>query len=158
MWNPTNGYVINNTNPFNLRYMGPGNCPKKLPTQEYPLTTVYKPHGSLSFLVSQDNIYEIPIIFLDDNDLIDGKWCKGNATYLKNGSVKLSDKVYVPFIVPPIQDKGIIGEFLFKVYKDMDQAITVADVIVVIGWSLPLTDSFLRQFIFSAIFKHDAKK
>lgn len=158
MWNPSNGYLINATNPIDIRYTGPSQTLRKLPTHEYPPTRIYKPHGSLSFLVPSNDIYQTPILVLDNDDLIDNKWTKGKVSCISDSPLRLSETDYVPFIVPPIQDKGIVGEFLFKVYKDMSREITEADVIVIIGWSLPQTDSFLKQFIFSSIFKDNAKK
>lgn len=155
IWNPVNGYLINQTNPIRVHYTGGDSALQVLPTNEPSPTLVYKPHGSLSWLTSHDEPYGIPVLFLDQVGLTEGgKHTRGAPHYLPAGqdSTNLTVKdrgevAYSPLIIPPVLNKAVGGEFLYKVHKSVQRLFEGAHAVVVIGWSMPASDASIRQRI-----------
>lgn len=155
IWNPVNGYLINRTNPIRIQYTGGDNALQMLPTHEPSPTLVYKPHGSLSWLTSHDEPYGIPVYLLDQTGLTEGgKQTKGMPTYLPvdQDSTKLAirdrgEVSFSPLIIPPVLNKAVGGDFLYKVHKSVQRLFEGAHAVVVIGWSMPVSDASIRQRI-----------
>lgn len=154
IWSPVRGY----TNKFALAAYGPSGF-SQTRDDEQSSVVVYKPHGSLSILTPVDQPYELqhPIVNLDDSSLEAG-YTKGNVAYLPVGTKSLNIRIpghpqraYRPFIVPPAKNKVIGGAFLLDVYEGLEAALAEASAIVVVGWSMPDTDSAIRQRMFDAV-------
>jgi len=156
LWSPVRGY----TRKIALSAHGPHGFIQTRDDEPSPIV-VYKPHGSLSILTPIDQPYELqyPLVNLDDDRMVNG-FTSGNVAYFPVGTKGMQIRVpnhpqraYRPFIVPPAKNKVIGGTFLLDVYAGMEAALSEAAVIVVIGWSMPDTDSAMRQRIFDAIAK-----
>lgn len=158
LWNPANGYIINKSNPIQIMFKGPGKI-GRLPSSEVPKCVIYKPHGSLSWFIPNRDFHKIPLVSVDSDDVVQQKWTKGAVNYLAvdgeyhfelSEGESVSGK-YTPLIIPPIEDKGIPGRFLHGVYRDMYSCISDAHIVVVVGWSIPRTDVFIRATISDAM-------
>lgn len=113
---------------------------------------VLKPHGSANWFVPMNRRYSAPIVQVD----VDGR-----PTYLTvgekesyafdNNASEAKPERYVPFIIPPLEFKGVAGDFMRSVYKDMQERLHAAHAIVIVGWSMPTTDQMMRQRISDAI-------
>ena len=154
LWNPVNGYLSNNVNPLPIRYLASARTLEHLPSNEPSPTLVLKPHGSLSWLTPQDDPYGIPTLLLDKDGLAEGgKHTLGAPTYLPPGtdSVEITHESkrqkFAPLIIPPVLNKAVGGEFLYKVHKAVQREFESSDAVVIIGWSMPPTDASIRQRI-----------
>lgn len=154
LWNPVNGYLSNSVNPLPIRYIAAARALEHLPSNEPSPTLVLKPHGSLSWLTPQDDPYGIPAILLDKDGLAQGgKHTVGTPEYLPPDSdcveiIHQSQKVkFSPLIIPPVLNKAVGGEFLYKVHKAVQREFESSDAVVIIGWSMPPTDASIRQRI-----------
>ena len=57
----------------------------------------------------------------------------------------------IPLIVPPVPNKIRSHPLFWKTDKDVYNALLHADIVVIIGWSMPLTDQYLRDTIMRAL-------
>lgn len=155
LWNPVNGYLDNSMNPMRQLLGTKGGVLRELPTHEHKPSIVLKPHGSLSWLTPKENPFSNPIFLLDTDSLDkDKRFADGAVTYLESSSDELemefrSDgkQIYTPLIIPPVTNKAVGGEFLYKVHKAVERVIASAEVVVIIGWSMPASDFGFRQRI-----------
>lgn len=154
LWNPVNGYLKNNVNPLDIRYVAASRTLEHLPSSEHSPTLVLKPHGSLSWLTPQEDPYGIPVILLDKDGLTEGgRHTIGTPAYLppEHDSIEIPHRAgkskFSPLIIPPIINKAVGGEFLYKVHKAVQKEFEGSDAVVIIGWSMPTTDASIRQRI-----------
>jgi len=154
LWNPVNGYLKNSVNPLPLRYIATARTLEHLPSHQPSPTLVLKPHGSLSWLTPQDDPYGIPVLLLNKDGLTEGGTnTQGAPAYLPPED----DRVVVihqsqrhefsPLIIPPVLNKAVGGEFLYKVHKAVQREFESSQAVVIIGWSMPPTDASIRQRI-----------
>jgi hypothetical protein len=160
IWEPVGGYIENNTNPVEVWHKTSAWCETRLiPEREKNKTLVLKPHGSVSWFVPRANPYAPPLIWLERGAL--------NGRYLKDGRIgyrasdqeyvlidpnpRLSSGTHMPLVMPPTQHKGILGRFMARVYENMDRALQDASAVVVIGWSMPVTDLLMRLRLYDVM-------
>lgn len=150
-WDPATGYLDNAVS-MRLQCIGPSRKQYWLKRERRSTLLVCKPHGSLSWLKMEDKPNAPPIIILDRDKKLNQE-PTGNVSMLSEdqGQVELDGFIYRPFIIPPVRHKGVAGEFMYQVYFAMDTAIRNADAIVIIGWSMPITDIYIRQRIFDSL-------
>lgn len=155
IWNPVNGYLANIGNPLPIQFAGGDDSLHGLPTNEESPTLVLKPHGSLSWLTSHEEPYGIPVLHLDRPGLTEnGRKTLGMPRFLAEGQdsigIDMGDRgvvVHSPLIIPPVLNKAVGGEFLYRVHKSVQKLFTWAEAVVVIGWSMPSSDASIRQRI-----------
>jgi hypothetical protein len=124
--------------------------PSILPTKRNPLgPVVLKPHGSLSWYHDPADTYA-PVILSCTNSR--------ELTFAPGGNelcnlrlplegTQYPSRSYWPYIVPPTPLKTRSGPIFWKIQKQMENALANADVVVIIGWSMPDTDKDVRGFI-----------
>jgi hypothetical protein len=130
---------------------GPSREVEKVKASVNTRIAVLKPHGSMSFLTPINAPFSEPIFLLD---------LENRPTFSPGSDPVDIDipgkgaKSCESLILPPTHQKVIGGGFLLAVNKALDDALQEAHVVVVIGWSMPETDSVMRQRIFDAAYNH----
>ncbi len=131
--------------------LGPSRQVEQIKTPVNTSIAVLKPHGSVSFLTPIDSPFSNLVFLLDSESrpaFPDG------ASPIDIDIPGQGSESYEPLILPPTDQKAIGGGFLLAVNKALDEAFQEATVVIVIGWSMPETDSATRQRIFSAAYHH----
>lgn len=155
LWNPVNGYLENALNPMPQFLGTKSGAIQPLPTHEHKPAMVLKPHGSLSWLTPKTNPFSNPVFLLESEHLDkERRFAEGRVSYLDSASDELlmsfrdeAKQAYSPLIIPPVTNKAVGGEFLYKVHKAIEREIASAEAVVVIGWSMPASDVGFRQRI-----------
>ena len=143
-WQPGSGYMSKNDFGGNLDFVGSSRkTDKVLHRDTESLVKVLKPHGSLSWLVT-DNPAAAPCVILNSDDP-----SSGQITTLEPGesAVQLNGHKWQPAIIPPSRFKSIGGDFVYRLYKSIEAELREARGIVIIGWSMPVTDIYMTQRI-----------
>lgn len=149
VWDPNGGYFVNTANPLRLLFSGPNRRLQEFEGTSMAQVKVYKPHGALSLMVPVNDPFEDPVLLFDGD-------IPHNAALSHLPAGKSSDifrtadgrKIELaPLIMPPTHNKGISGKFLHRTYKGISRALEGCDAVVIIGWSMPITDFSMRMRI-----------
>lgn len=109
---------------------------------------VLKPHGSLSWRFGKDYNNGIVILEGDENSCVtyNSTW-HFPASYFQEGA----ELDITPLIVPPTPNKNRSHPLFQKTERDIIEALAKADVVVIIGWSMPDTDQYVRTMLKRAL-------
>jgi hypothetical protein len=150
-WSPKEGYGVN------LRWAAiddpdevPG--PTLVPLRGRPggSVMVLKPHGSLNWLAGRGK-FRLPFVAVSANGRVRYIGSRATHPYVRlPGRFPTAISV---FIVPPTSRKNTDISFLSRIRAKEVSAIEEADEVVVIGWSLPATDSDQVDLIRDAVTK-----
>ncbi|MFH2202172.1 MAG: hypothetical protein ABIJ96_03570 [Elusimicrobiota bacterium] len=170
LWHPSDGYCMPSHSTLFGGYLGPSDREQSRRQQAnhskgdigtmVPLEArlfrnipkrsrikILKPHGSLSWVRPVEKPYSTPPLLLLDVDEIHTNTLAGNVVHLEKGQELINIKQqttspdrYFPLIVPPATVKARSGRVFWEIQKELDSQINSADVVVVIGWSMPDTD------------------
>jgi hypothetical protein len=148
LWYPKNGHGS-----YHFKYYSPPledklgvsdiHKPKKFSDgNQESRVMVLKPHGSLSWRFGEDYNNRIVILEGDENSCVtyNNTW-DFPASYFEEGT-ELS---LTPLIVPPTPNKIRNHPLFQKTDQDISEAIAEADVVVIIGWSMPETDQYIKD-------------
>ena len=110
---------------------------------------VLKPHGSLSWRFGTKNP-ENGVVILEGGE---------NSSVAYNSSwafpaSKFKDGIemdMVPLVVPPAPNKIRSHPLFWETDKDVYNAMLQADIVVIVGWSMPLTDQYLKDTVLRAL-------
>lgn len=110
---------------------------------------VLKPHGSLSWRFSNKN-RENGVVILENSE---GSCVEYNNTWYLPATrfPKGTELTLIPLIVPPTPNKIRSHILFWKTDKDVYNALLHADIVVIIGWSMPLTDQYLKDTVLRAL-------
>jgi hypothetical protein len=114
---------------------------------------VLKPHGSLSWRFSTKNNKrrENGLIILEKDEFscvaYNNTWSFPSANFSQRGT----ELTLVPLITPPAPNKIRSHPLFWETDKDVYNALLHADILVIVGWSMPLTDRYLQDTILRAL-------
>lgn len=113
---------------------------------------VLKPHGSLSWRFSDKN-RENGLVILEKDEFscvaYNNTWSFPSSHFQeKEGGTELT---LIPLIAPPAPNKIRRHLLFWKTDKDVYNALLHADIVVIVGWSMPLTDRYLQDTILKAL-------
>ncbi len=110
---------------------------------------VLKPHGSLAWRFGKEPGEGAVLVESEENLCVtyNGTW---RYPPVQN-SDKKAELTRVPLIVPPTPNKIRSHQLFWDTDKDMEKALLTAEVIVILGWSMPDTDKNLNDMISRAI-------
>lgn len=123
---------------------------KKFSAKQTSRVKVLKPHGSLSWRFGRKEA-ENGLIILEKDDenaciAYNNTWYFPPTKFSKDLELALE-----PLIVPPTPVKIRSHPLLWDTDKDVFRAISEADVIVTIGWSMPETDQYFKDIVSRAL-------
>ena len=108
---------------------------------------VLKPHGSLSWRFGKEPHNGMLILEGDEDSCV----AYNNTIYFPGAQFVNRTEVYLaPLIVPPTPNKDRSHPLFRKTDQDIIEAITQADLVVVIGWSMPETDEYIKGILLRA--------
>lgn len=117
-----------------------------------------KLHGSVNWIAKDETISQIDandsLSFLSTiNVMADKATIKPHRSpvlFRSQAEIRKKRPDALPFIVPPSDAKGHRRETIAPLWRLAAQLLRKADVIMIIGYSIPLTDSFFRQLIWTS--------
>ncbi len=124
-------------------------------TETKSKTIILKPHGSFSWMAGKNRADESIEALLVENAQ---KEC--HISYNKDGVFDIYriadprsgiDMIFSTLIVPPIPDKERKQTIFSYIDTDIEASLRRADMIVVIGWSMPDTDQYIREIVSQAL-------
>ncbi|MBI5359360.1 MAG: hypothetical protein HZA48_02125 [Planctomycetes bacterium] len=143
LWHPGNGYGVE------FDYVTVADIKKILPFKsgsQYPLQIrsfennnyssrflILKPHGSLSWYYDTENSKKF--VMLDSDGIVSDNKNKGWEI-----TDYVNDSDYVPLLIPPTFAKERNNSLFGEIDKQIQEKLSDADVVVIIGWSMPETD------------------
>lgn len=109
---------------------------------------VLKPHGSLSWRFGKNHENGIIILENGENSIVayNKTWNYPPLHFPKNTEINL-----IPLIVPPAPNKIRSHPLFRKTDKDVSNALLHADAVVIVGWSMPLTDRYQQDIILNIL-------
>ena len=137
---PENGTVILGK-PHDMKQFGPFYRKSRV--------KVLKPHGSLSWRYGTKKTENV-VLILEDGE---NSCVTYNNTWDMPPS-KFQEKIemsMVPLIVPPTPNKIRSHLLFWETDRDVFNTLSQADVVVVVGWSMPETDRYIREMVLRAI-------
>lgn len=114
---------------------------------------VLKPHGSLSWRFSnkKNKKRENGLIILEKDEFscvaYNNTWFFPSANFPQRGT----ELALIPLISPPAPNKIRSHPLFWETDKDVYNALLHADIVVIGGWSMPLTDRYLQDTILRAL-------
>ncbi len=142
--------------------------PKSFLTETSDSIFLCKLHGSVSFFKSEPESREILIcsdIAGVDDGPIGGSAVSGHRPHpavICLGALGCLRREYVdtltPAIIPPTYAKLQETEWLRETWKKAVEALQEAEVLVIIGYSFPSSDGFMRAMFLSAMAQRDRNK
>ncbi|MEW6419516.1 MAG: hypothetical protein AB1480_15610 [Nitrospirota bacterium] len=161
LWNPRDGhgsYVfqyylppLNDVTPENeTTIIGNLNEPKEFSyNSQDSKVKVLKPHGSLAWRCGTNNPDNLVVILENgENSCVtyNNAWSLPSSIFQENAELFI-----IPLIVPPIPNKIRSHPLFWATDKNVYNALLHADIVVIVGWSMPLSDRYLQDIIFKAL-------
>lgn len=108
-----------------------------------------KPHGSLAWRFGKESEQGVVLVKSEENPCVayNGTW---RYPPVEHSDKKIEWKLE-PLIVPPTPNKIRSHQLFWDTDKDMEEALLTAEVVVIIGWSMPDTDKNLNDVFSRAI-------
>ncbi len=110
---------------------------------------VLKPHGSLSLRVGQKDPKNCFVIL--ENDENSCVTYNDTSDFPATSFPACTELTLVPLIVPPSPSKIRSHPLFWETDKDISNALYHADVVVIVGWSMPGTDYYAKNWILNAL-------
>lgn len=109
---------------------------------------VLKPHGSLSWRFGKKHGNGLVILENGENSSItyNNTWDLP-ALHFTGGT----ELTLIPLVVPPVPNKIRSHPLFWETDKDVNKALIQADIVVIVGWSMPLTDRYLQNTILKSL-------
>jgi len=118
--------------------------PRKFQNNNKSKVTVLKPHGSLAWRLGRDTNNVVVILENGEHSCV-----SYNKTWYFPPSLfqEGTERTLIPLVVPPTENKIRNHPIFWQTDQDIVEALIEADVVVIIGWSMPETDHYIRDIL-----------